>query len=122
MDIGQSGLYKLSYLDDEYSPWPNEQSEGYRGWTNIIEVYINSPVKWGTTDYGLTGPIDQDVYIGPGGYYLNKNEAISAASGDYRQLRSNAGDYLTIVTLDEKGRYFDNRGKIDLELTYLSPE
>jgi len=78
-------------------------------------------VEWGMTPYGLIGPINEDDYLGPGNYYLDKNQAIATVKGDTRSFRLNAGDYLTLVTLDEKGRYGDNQGKIDVGITYLGP-
>lgn len=119
VNIPTSGIYKLSYLGDAYSPWPNEQFEGYRGWTNILRIYVNRPVEWGQTEYGLSGPVNHDDYLGPGGYFLDKREAIAAAKGDSRNLRLSEGEYLTLVTLDEKGRYGDNQGKVDIGVTYL---
>ena len=119
IDISASGIYKVEYLNDAYSPWPNEQSEGYRGWTTIVRIYRNRPVEWGPTDYGLTGPINHDDYLSPGGYFLDKAQAISSATGDSRTFRLQAGDYLVFVPLDEKGRYTDNQGKIDIGITYL---
>jgi hypothetical protein len=119
VDIQNSGIYMLSYLGDAYSPWPNEQEQGYQGWTTIVRVYVNRPVEWGQTEYGLNGPINQDAYLGPGGYYLDKNDAIMASNGDSRTLRLNAGDYLTLVVLDEQGRYFDNKGKVDVQITFV---
>jgi hypothetical protein len=119
VNINTSGVYEISYLDDAYSPWPNEQYSDYQGWTTILRIYVNSAVEWGTTDYGLVGPVNHDHYLGPGGYYLDKNEAISSSKGDSRTIRLSAGDYITLVTLDEKGRYFDNRGKVDIGITYL---
>lgn len=121
VNIDTTGLYEITYWGDAYSPWPNDQSEGYRGWTNILRIYVNRPVEWGTTSYGLTGPINEDFYLGPGNYYLDKNQAIATARGDSRQIRLNAGDYLTLVTLDEKGRYGDNRDKLDIGISYLGP-
>jgi hypothetical protein len=121
ININTSGVYEVSYLDDAYSPWPNEQYSDYQGWTTILRIYVNRAVEWGTTDYGLFGPVNHDYYLGPGGYYLDKNEAISSSTGDSRTIRLNAGDFITLVTLDEKGRYFDNRGKVDIGITYLGP-
>jgi len=119
VNITASGIYKVSYLGDAYSPWPNEQYEGYRGWTTIVRIYVNRPVEWGRTDYGLIGPINQNDYLGPGGYYLDKNQAIATSTGDSRTFRLSAGDFVTLVTLDEKGRYGDNQGKVDIGITYL---
>lgn len=119
VNISTSGIYKVAYLGDAYSPWPNEQYEGYRGWTTIVRIYVNRPVEWGRTEYGLIGPINQNDYLGPGGYYLDKNQAIAVSTGDSRTFRLNAGDYLLLVTLDEKGRYSDNQGKVDIGITYL---
>lgn len=119
VNISTSGLYKVSYLGDAYAPWPNEQYEGYQGWTTILRIYVNKPVEWGRTDYGLIGPINHNDYLGPGGYYLDKSQAITVSMGDTRTFRLNAGDYLLFVTLDEKGRYSDNQGKVDVGITYL---
>lgn len=119
VEVPTAGVYEVSYFGDAYSAWPNEQAEGYRGWTTIVRIYANRPVEWGLTDYGLTGPINEDAYLGPGGYYMDKTEAISSATGDSRTLRLQAGDYLTLVSLDQKGRYFDNQGKVDVGITYL---
>jgi hypothetical protein len=119
VNISSSGVYKISYLDDAYSPWPNEQYEGYRGWTTIVRIYINRTVEWGKTEYGLIGPINFDGYLSKGGYYLDKEQAIASAAGDSRTFRLNAADYLILVTVDEKGRYSDNQGKVDIGITYL---
>ena len=119
VDVSTAGVYEVGYSGDAYSAWPNEQAEGYRGWTTIVRIYVNRPVEWGLTDFGLTGPINEDAYLGPGGYYLDKSEAISSSVGDTRTLRLQAGDYLTMVPLDEKGRYFDNQGKVDVGVMYL---
>lgn len=119
VDIDTSGVYRVAYLGEAYSPWPNEQYPGYRGWTNIVKIYVNRSVEWGQTDYGLIGPINEDDYLGPGGYHLDKNQAIASATGDSRTFRLNAGDYLILVPLDEKGRYSDNQGKVDIEVAYL---
>jgi len=119
VNIDTTGQYEVAYWGDAYSTWINEHQEGYRGWTNILRIYVNRPVEWGITDYGLPGPINQDAYLGTGNYYLDKNQAIDIAKGDSRYFRLNAGDYLTLVTLDEKGRYEDNQGKIDVGITYL---
>jgi hypothetical protein len=119
IDINESGMYKISYQGDAYSPWPNEQHADYQGWTTILRIYINNSIEWGTTDYGLVGPINHDYYLGPGGYYFDKNEAISSTGNDSRTIRLDEGDYITLVILDEKGRYFDNRGKVDVGITYL---
>jgi len=122
ININASGVYNISYAGDAYSPWPNEQDAGYQGWTTITRIYINSPVEWGTTEYGLVGPINHDLYLGPGGYYVNKEDAIASSQGDGRTVRLNEEDYLTIVTLDEKGRYFDNRSKVDVGITFLGSQ
>ncbi len=119
VNINTSGVYKVEYLGDAYSPWPNKQAEGYQGWTTIVRIYVNRAVEWGRTEYGLIGPINQDDYLSPGGYYLDKNQAISTSAGDSRTFRLNAGEYLIFVTLDEKGRYSDNQGKVDIGITYL---
>lgn len=119
VNISTSGVYKVAYLGDAYSPWPNEQYEGYRGWSNIVRIYVNRSVEWGQTDYSLVGPTNQDDFLGPGGYYLDKKQAIASATGDSRTFRLNAGDYLILVPLDEKGRYNDNQGKVDIGITYL---
>jgi hypothetical protein len=119
VNISTSGVYKVAYVGDAYSPWPNAQYEGYQGWTTIIRIYVNRPIDWGKTEYGLIGPINPDNYLGPGGYYLDKNQAIAKSQGDSRVFRLNAGSYLMIVTLDEKGRYNDNQGKVDIGITYL---
>lgn len=56
----------------------------------------------------------------PGNYYLDRNDAIaSAANDDRRQVSLNAGEYITFIALDESGRYFDNQGKVDVQITYL---
>lgn len=119
INISTSGIYKVAYLDGAYSPWPNEQYEGYRGWTTTVRIYVNRPVEWGQTEYGLVGPINQNDYLGSGGYYLDMSQAIATSAGDSRTFRLNAGDYLTLVALDEKGRYSDNQGKVDIGVTYL---
>lgn len=117
--VTQSRFYRLDYLGDAYSPWPNENFDGYQGWTSIVRVYVNRPIQWGVTDYGLIGPIDHDDYLGSNAYYLAKEEAVSASVSSLRRHFLKAGDYISIVTLDEKGRYGDNRGKVDLGLTFL---
>lgn len=119
VNVGTSGVYKVAYLGDAYSPWPNEQYEGYRGWTTIVRIYVNRPIEWGQTDYGLSGPINWDDYLSPGDYYLDKSQATASATRDSRTLRLSAGDYLILVTLDERGRYSDNQGKVDIGITYL---
>lgn len=119
VDVNEPGMYNVAYIDDAYSPWPNAQYPDYRGWTTILRVYVNRPIEWGTTDYGLVGPINFDGFLGPGGYHLDKNEAIALSKGDSRNFRLNAGEYLILVTLDERGRYSDNQGKVDVEITYL---
>lgn len=121
VSINTAGLYKVTYVNDAYSPWPNDQSDGYQGWTTIVRIYINRSVEWGKTEYGLIGPINQDDYLSPGGYYLDKNQAMRTSTGDSRTFRLNAGDYLVLVPLDEKGRYRDNQGKVDVGITYLGP-
>ena len=35
--------------------------------------------------------------------------------------RLNAGDYLTLVVFDQKGKFGDNRGKVDIGITYGGP-
>jgi hypothetical protein len=119
--ISQSGMYEISYLSGAYTPWPNEQAEGYRGWTNIIYIYINKPVTWGITEYGLPGPVSYDRYLGPGGYYIDPDEAAGVALGERRTLRLDEGDFLTLVVLDEQERYEDNQGDIDVGIKYLGP-
>lgn len=119
VNIDTPGIYNVAYLGDAYSPWPHEDYTDYQGWTTILRIYVNSSVRWGMTEYDLEGPIDHDDYLGPGGYYLDKEDAIASSKGDSRTMRLNKGDYLTLVTLDQRGRYSDNRGKIDVGITYL---
>ncbi len=76
-------------------------------------------MEWGTTPWGLIGPINHDDYLTPGDYFLNKADAIAAGPGDLRTFRLDEGDYLTLVTFDEQDRYADNRGKVDVGVTYL---
>lgn len=121
INANTSGVYDVLYLGDAYSPWPSEQYPDYRGWTTSVKIYINRPIEWGTTEYGLEGPINEDDFLGPGGYYLNKDEAIALTRGDRRGIRLTDGGYLTIVVLDEKGRYADSQGKVDIGITYLRP-
>ena len=80
---------------------------------------MNRAVEWGITEFGLPGPINEDGYLTPGNYYLNKNEAIASAGSDRRTVHLNAGEYITLIVLDEQGRYFDNQGKVDVQITYL---
>lgn len=115
----RKGAYEIKYLGDAYSPWPSAQADGYRGWTTILRFYVNRAVEWGITDFGLPGPINEDGYLTPGSYYLDKNDAIASAGSDRRVVQLNAGEYITLIVLDEQGRYFDNQGKIDVEITYL---
>ena len=119
VNISTSGIYKISYFGDAYSPWPNEQHEGYKGWTTTIRIYINRSVEWGQTDYNLIGPVKQDYYLGPGHYFQDRNQAIASSRGDSRTIRLNEGDYLVFIALDERGRYSDNQGKVDIGITYL---
>jgi hypothetical protein len=51
VNIDTTGRYEVAYWDDAYSPWLNELQEGYRGWTNILRIYVNRPVEWGMTPY-----------------------------------------------------------------------
>ena len=115
----RTGRYEIKYLGDAYSPWPSAQAEGYRGWTTILKIYVNRPVEWGLTDFGLPGPVNEDNYLTPGNYYLDKNAAIASAANDRRQVSLNAGEYITFIVLDESGRYVDNQGKVDVQITYL---
>jgi hypothetical protein len=116
---GRKGTYRVTYVGDAYTPWPSTEAEGYRGWTTILRYYVNRPVEWGTTDFGLQGPINEDGYLTPGNYYLDKNDAIASAGNDSRQVNLNAGEHITFIVLDEKERYFDNQGKVDVQIVYL---
>lgn len=121
VDITKTGVYKVEYIGDAYSPWPDEQAQDYQGWTTIIRIYINREIEWGLTEFGLIGPINFDNYLTSGGYYINQNDAITNATEKSRILTLKAGDFLVFVTLDEKGRYFDNREKVDISITYIGP-
>lgn len=121
ISVNKSCVYTIEYVGDAYSPWPFEEYTGYLGWTTIARIYINRPVDWGVTEYGLIGPINFDHYIGPGGYNLDKQQAVTSSIGDSRTIRLNDGDYITVILIDERGQYEDNRGKIDLGITCIAP-
>jgi|SRR5579859_58113 len=121
VNVNALGVYNLTYLGDAYSLWPNDQSGDYKGWTTLVKIYFNRPIEWGLTEAGLIGPINAPDDLGNGGYYFDKNDAIAATQGDSLTLRLNAGDYLTLVVFDQRGRFGDNRGKVDVGITYGGP-
>lgn len=121
LNFSESGLYDIAYSGGAYSGWPNDDQPDNRGWSVSFLVYVNRPVEWGITDYGLPGPINEDFYVGPGGFYPTQQEAIKIAQGSRAQVRVSAGDFVTVALVDEQGRYGDNRGQLDLLVTYLRP-
>jgi len=121
IDIETAGTYQLEYIGNAYSPWSTDASEGNRGWATHIQVFINRPVEWGRTEYGLIGPINFDAYLGASGYYMAKDAVVVATQGRSAYLgRLNEGDYISFVIVDERGRYTDNRGQVDLTLVRIS--
>ncbi len=114
VNIPASGTYRVLYVGDAYSPWPSENEAGYRGWTSMLNVYLNRAVEWGTTDFGLEGPINQDYFIGPGEYLPSVEEVEAHAEGYYITLDLNAGDYLILIPIDEREQFSDNRGQVDI--------
>lgn len=120
IDISTAGFYQLGYVGNAYSPWPSDGYEGNRGWATHVQAFINRPVEWGMTSYGLIGPINFDVYLGAPDYHLAQNAAIAATRGKVASAGYlNAGDYITFVVVDERGVYSDNRGQVDLVLVLV---
>jgi len=121
VNVNAPGVYNLAYLGDAYSLWPEAQVTGYKGWTTLVKIYFNRPVEWGRSQSGLIGPIDAPEFMGDTGFYIDRDAAINVTQGASRSFRLNAGDYLTLVVFDQKGKFGDNRGKVDIGITYGGP-
>ena len=122
INIQTTGFYVLKYDGNAYSPWADDTVEGNKGWATHIQVFINRPVEWGLTEYNLIGPVNFDAYLGASGYYVMKDAAVSATQDRSVSIgHLNTTDYITFVVVDEQGRYFDNRGQVNLLLELIAP-
>lgn len=121
LNFEEPGLYDIAYLDGAYSPWPNDSHPDNRGWSVSFMIFVNDNVRWGTTEFGLPGPVDEDYYVGPGGYYPSQEEAMVIGQGSRQQIRVSEGDFATIAVVDEQDRYGDNRGMLTIQVTWIRP-
>jgi hypothetical protein len=121
INILATGEYEIAYLGDAYSPWPTEDHPGYLGWTTLVAVYNSRPVEWGVTPYEVVGPVNADGFLTPGGYFPTREGAANAAVGERLTLSLSAGDQLLLVAVDERGRYADNRGLVEVEILFQGP-
>lgn len=121
VNFEQSGLFNISYDGEAYSPWPNDNHPDNRGWFTGFMIYVNRPIEWGTTEYGLDSPVNEDYYVGAGDYNLSKESTVQISQGARVQVRVDAGDYITIALIDERGQYGDNRGRIDISIEWIRP-
>jgi hypothetical protein len=120
VNIPTTGIYRFTIEDGAYSPWPTDNYPGNRGWFTLLHIYKNRSITWGKTPWEKIGPIEPDFTLGVGEYMPDKNDAISAAKGASLNLKLGANDYLIFVPIDEQGQYADNRGEIEMSITFLS--
>jgi hypothetical protein len=121
INILANGEYEIAYLGDSYSPWPSDDHPGYLGWTTLVAVYNSRPVEWGLTPYEVVGPVNPDGFLTAGGYFSTREVAADAAVGERLTLSLRAGDQLLLVAVDERGRYADNRGLVEVEIRFQGP-
>lgn len=121
VDMTVSGWYQLKYVKGAFSPWPEGDPDS-RGWATHIQAFVNREIEWGITSFGLPGPINFDAYIGADGYYPTIDGATNATAGKTTNLRQlDAGDYVNLVVVDERGQYDNNRGSVNVELIRIAP-
>jgi hypothetical protein len=118
-NVPASGTYEFRYISGAYSTYRSGAAPaGKATWIASVCVFGGSPVWHGN----ILSTSDASLVIGWGDQYFgSQSEAASAASGQAFDTALNAGDRLTLVTVDAQDAYPDNAGSdITIEIWQIA--
>lgn len=107
-DAPSTGTYEFHYVSGAYSTYGSGRSPaGVGTWLASVCVFEGSAIWHGN----ILSTSDAMLVIGWGGrYFTNQTDSAGAAAGQVYVTELNAGNHLTLVTVDAQDAYSDNSG------------
>jgi hypothetical protein len=101
------------YLPENTDSWAL-----YGGWSSLLHVYENHPVKWGAPDEWGKHPVDFTTTVGEGKRAPSVAAAAAAAGkGSSVTIDLKKGDYIVLIVSDGYDYYADNSGAVTVRIT-----
>lgn len=115
----ESGTYTITITGGAfcYLPQAGQNWGQYGGWSTLLHLCTNQPVKWGARDQWGQHPINTDGTVGVGARQATVAQGEAAGKGARVKVDLEKGGYITLLVSDGSDYYSDNSGTVKVRVT-----